>query len=301
MDILVLLKIIIRRWLVVLPVMAIVMATGYNTIKSIKPEFEASADVLLLTPSSVKDPTTGNVIQTNPLLDIRGGLATTGVILQTIVTDTSHHDALIKQNLSADYNVSVNGGAPIINVSAKAKQPQVADGTVAAVVNQISSELKTNQDALAVANDSRVSARVLTVSKAYELVGQKTRVAAAVGVVGFAAVIGAALLAESLAASRKRRRNVHADAELAALLTYPEPLRAGPSYDAESAESADPEIDNGSGDGNGDGGAVATGEAVLTTERSVEPPPPRWKSVSRKGRPFRQHVPAPGQPPTREL
>src|SRR5437879_1482616 len=161
---------------------------------------------MLLASSTNVDPVTNKVTVSNPFLDFKGGLGTTGVIIQTIISDGDHREALAKQNLSTVYSVSVNDrGAPIMSVSATAERPDVANATVAAVVNSISNELKISQDAVKVPAESRVTARLLTVSSAYQLAGNQTRVAAAIGAVGLAAIIRAALLAASLAGSRTTR------------------------------------------------------------------------------------------------
>jgi capsular polysaccharide biosynthesis protein len=227
-DILLLLKIIIRRWIVVVPVMAIVAITGYNALSSIKPKYQANADVMLIGETQSVDPVTGKVTINNPLVDIQNGLNQTGIILQTVVTDGNHHDALDKQKLSTNFDVNTDErGAPIMHVTATAGQPNIAEATVAAVVNSISAELTNTQNALKVPNDQRVGARLLTVSGAYALTGNKTRVAGAIGAVGVAAIAGAALLAESIASARARRRSRHDEAELAAVLAYPANAQVG--------------------------------------------------------------------------
>ena len=205
MDILILLKIIIRRWVVTLPVLGIVLVTGYNTISGLKPQYEAAADVILLSPTQQID-ANGKVILGNPFIDFRAGINVTAAIVQTIVTDGPHHEKLADQNLSTDYDITINSAAPIMTITARAEQPDVADGTVTAVANFITEELKSNQDAVNAPPETRVSTRLLTNTKAYPLAGERSRVAAAVGAVGFAAIIGAALLAESVVSGRRRRR-----------------------------------------------------------------------------------------------
>jgi capsular polysaccharide biosynthesis protein len=220
-DILSLLKIIIRRWIVVMPVIGIVLATGFNTIKSLKPEYKGSADLLLFAPTKTIDPITGQTVIGNPFKDFSPGLNTTGTILQTIVLDGPHHEALSDQNLSTDYDVTVSDSAPIMSVTANAERPDVADATVAAVVNSINAELQKNQDAAKVSADARVNARLLTVGNAYLLTGDRTRVAAAIAAVGLAAIIGAALVAESVASSMAKRKAARQESELAPVLVYP--------------------------------------------------------------------------------
>jgi len=188
-------------------------------------------------------------------------------------------------------------GAPILSVSATAEQPDVVNATVAAVVNSISNELKVNQDAVKVPPESRVTARLLTVSQAYQLAGDKTRVAAAVGAVGIAAIIGAALLAESMAASRTRRRGQRQDAELAALLAYPAGSGSPRPDAAEGAAAAAPPNKRATrATGNGDH-TVAVGETFAPEEDDAAPARGRRKGVRRGGRGL---AGTPADPPARE-
>ena len=58
MDLQTLIRIVLRRWMIVLPLIAVIVLAGQRVVSTIEPKYEASGSMLLLPPSQPAPPPT---------------------------------------------------------------------------------------------------------------------------------------------------------------------------------------------------------------------------------------------------
>lgn len=206
MDLRTLVRILVKRWMVVVPTIALSVLVGWQMLSSVKVTYEAKASVALFP-----------IGDENPLLAGSGPLqGAANVVVRQLANDTTRR-ALVSQGYGASYGVEVEDDAAIISIVAEADTEEEAVDTVDALIRQTDAVLANYQDLFQVPNGDRIVSNVLdTAENAQQLQAGRTRTKFAMVVLGTAATVSAALLAESWAQSRprrERRRRVRAQQE----------------------------------------------------------------------------------------
>ncbi len=202
-------RIILRRWYVVLLVLVVtVFAVGFAR-SGVAPLFEADASMIVL-PSNRNIVTVDDqpqVVYSNSYLNLGSSLATMAQILRLTVMSDEVRSSMAAENLSADYEIVVQTRAPIFSFTVRASSAEVALASRDRLITVIQDELRTRQDQVEAPQTNRIITQVLSQSgQAQQRVGSKTRVTLAVGVAGIVAAIAAAFIYESVWIETRRRR-----------------------------------------------------------------------------------------------
>lgn len=201
MDIITLLRILFRRWIVLVPLLALTVGSAYMVMRRVDPAYEAKASVLFL-PSSLsqEDPS-------NPFQQISQAIETTAQAIALVLTDGDVARTLAS-NERGTYTITPEKDSPIIHIRVTADQPEWALATLDGVLTDVDSELRTRQARVGSPEKAYIQASILTrSSKAKALYGSRVRSVAATIVVGICATVVAALITEALAQRRRARRD----------------------------------------------------------------------------------------------
>lgn len=207
MDLRTLLKILVRRWIVVVPTILVAVLVSQQMLGNVKPEYEAKGSLLLLSPT-VPDANaataTGGAL--NPYIDLRPALKNAASAFSTVMNDSASKALIAKQGLSKNYEVTVDPDSPILQVTASSERNRVAVETVKAVLQATQEQITAREVARKVAPANQMGTDILsTPTNATTVNSAKTRALIALIALGIAATLSVALLVESWAQSPARR------------------------------------------------------------------------------------------------
>ena len=235
MDLFTTIRILLRRWYVVLPALLLTAGGAAFTMKAVSPSYEATGAVVLLGPATAGAPVVGEPTPppVNPYLEFGGALETTGEILSRSLMSEATVERLAKQGATATYEVGTGseGGSPIVNVIATGPDEADAKRTVSIVIAEVREELKRRQEAAGAPASQFIRVEDVTVpTHATKMAGSTLRAVAAVMALGLALSFGLGFMAEAIAVRRAGRRAAQLSAPAAstpARSAIPEPPPPG--------------------------------------------------------------------------
>jgi capsular polysaccharide biosynthesis protein len=195
-----------RRWYLTIVLLALVMGGTYAAAKSTKPDYKASASVILLAPRQdlTKSANLGNV---NPYLGA-GTPTFANVLSRVMVSDVTVREVVAQhgtRNFTVGQGASTNG--PIINIDATDVSPVVATRTCTILISLIGREAAQRQQVLNIAPASYITIQTITAGdQPSKLQGSRTRVTIAVGAMGVVFTFATVLLIDSWLMARRARR-----------------------------------------------------------------------------------------------
>jgi capsular polysaccharide biosynthesis protein len=206
MDFGTLIRILVRRWYVVLPTLLITFLVAYTQVSSVKPEYTATGSILILQPAvdpAAPAPTTANQ---NPFAQLSAPLRTTAVVISGVLSDKAVHTQISQSGLSRDFTVTVDPDAPVTTITATAGSPKVAVATVNGLMARFTTELQARQTASGVPPTQQLQTQTLSAPTGAEKdSSNRSRAMGAFAVLGVIAALCAALTAENVAGRRRRR------------------------------------------------------------------------------------------------
>jgi hypothetical protein len=210
-DLLTTIRILLRRWFVVVPALLLTAGAAYLTLQTVKPSYEATGAVVLLGPATAGAPVPGEPSppQVNPYLEFGGALETTALIVSRSLMSEAAVTRLAEKGATAVYEVGTgsDGGSPLVNVIATDPDEAVALRTVEVLITEVGAELERRQAAARAPRSQFIRAETVTTpTRATPLSGSSLRAVAAVGALGLAASFGLGFLAEAVAVRRRRPR-----------------------------------------------------------------------------------------------
>jgi capsular polysaccharide biosynthesis protein len=216
-DLRTLLKIVVRRWIVVVPTIIVAVLVGSQLLGNVKPDYEAKGSLLLLLPTKAgATPPAGttdssaapdDIATLNPLLDLRASLDRTAAVFTTVMNDNAQKKVIASRGGTRDYTVTVDKDAPILEVTATDKKPSVAIDTVNAVLTSARAQIAYREAQRQVTPENRIGTDVLSApTRASALNAAKTRALVAFIALAIAAVLAVALVVESWSQAGKARR-----------------------------------------------------------------------------------------------
>lgn len=186
----------VRRWYILLPVLAL---TGWGVMvagNGIDPEYEVQATVMLTPGTTVSE-------VPNPYGSIDDANQAVGIVLNS----TEAHAQIAAQGLSTDYTVSPETRSTIMHFTVRADTPQVAISTGAALIDLAESELSTRQGDARVPRSSQYGVAALAPPSVLNVVYDgKLRIQAIVGILGASVGLVLAVLFDDIVGIVKRRR-----------------------------------------------------------------------------------------------
>jgi capsular polysaccharide biosynthesis protein len=207
-DLRTLLRILFRRWIVVVPTIIVAVLVAQQVLSNVKPEYEAKGSLLLLAPTAPANAAAGDAPEAaqNPYVDLRPALRNAGTAFATLMLDSNQKKALVAQGLSDDYEITVDDDAPILEFAATSDRRRIAIETVQQLLEATQEQIGARENARKVAIDDRIGVDVLqTPTTATTVNAAKTRALIALIALGVAATLSVALLVESWSQSPARR------------------------------------------------------------------------------------------------
>jgi hypothetical protein len=259
-DLLTFLRIAVRRWIVTVPLLALTAVVGMALVSRVDPVYKAEGSSLLLPPVvQVGDP--NSTATGNPYVDSNPGLVVTASALMQSASQPDTRGQQAAAGHSPTYRIDLDEKAPILTITDTAPTPEQAVDSVMGVQDLLQRQLVAREDAAAVPPQFRITIDNLVVPEgASEETGSKLRLAAAVGILGIAAVVAGALVSESWSARRRPSRYETRRSPI------PAATDAAPGSDPDTSEasapeevpvSITPELNGGDAPGNGDGDGVS--------------------------------------------
>lgn len=205
-------RVLLRRWRVVVPVFVLSVGVAVVMFLSVRTKYESTGTIVLTPPTEgprVSTGATGPVDQVNPLLAFDGSLSTSAAIIIQKLQDPTLQEQLLSDFPQAGYDVS-DGKlvGPFIVVVASARTPEQAKAITTMVLDRARAELKLSQDAVkAPASTFITPVSLITPTNGQPRIGGKVRFALMALVLSLVASLAAAYQLESIAEARATKRN----------------------------------------------------------------------------------------------
>src|SRR3954471_4306565 len=123
MDFLDFLRVLARRWYVVVAGIFAMVLTAVAVIVWVPTQYQSSGQLLLLLPPTAS----GKSTPTNPYLNLADGLTTTASLVSSQVSSKETHRQVVSRGYTGEYSVSVLPDAgPLIVVTATDSDPAKA-------------------------------------------------------------------------------------------------------------------------------------------------------------------------------
>jgi hypothetical protein len=198
-----------RRWMVTLPLLAVLLFFTYRMGAGIGAEYTGGASTILLGPSKQieRDPLTDvtKEIETNPFLGGPGTDELNRALAISIESDTMKR-AFEAKGLSKEYSLTPDNRAPILVVAVTAETKAQAEGTVDAILAELTAELQQQQDSVAAPDNQRAQVKVLSDSAVVPDYGNRKRTWGVFGALSVVLSVAAAVAADALLKLIARRR-----------------------------------------------------------------------------------------------
>jgi capsular polysaccharide biosynthesis protein len=155
-------KLLVRRWMIVLPMLVISATLAVVTMKQVKPDYVATAYVQLVPPvNGDSRPGQPTVDQRNPWIGL--GLQTIGNAAIVQVTDLSVVDDLQAAGYSDSYTVTMAQSSPLITFEIVGTSPHQSQVTAEQLIERFNKSLTTLQTAYGVTTADLITGRRLDV------------------------------------------------------------------------------------------------------------------------------------------
>lgn len=204
MDLVTFLRVLLRRWDVVLPGFLLTVVTVLSAGANVAPEFEAEGSLLLLGPST--STSSQGAVPVNPYLNIPSSLDSTAVIIAETMRSQETIRELANLGATADYEVEATQKTPILTVTTRGSSREQVLHTAQLVLRRAQDDLARRQQEAGAPEQAFIRSEVLTPPRASMHSGSKPRVMAAVGALGLGLTVLLAFAVENLAAWLIRRR-----------------------------------------------------------------------------------------------
>jgi capsular polysaccharide biosynthesis protein len=206
-------KLLVRRWVIVLPMLALSVALAVLTVGQVKPDYVATAYVQLVPPVLEETkPGQATPDQRNPWLGL--GLQTIGNAAIVTVTDQSVIDQLKAGGYSDSYTLTMASQSPLITFEVIGKSAQQARDTAEQLVSRYAKSVSTLQSTYGVSVGDSITARRLDLGT--NVVKSTSKVKRAlVAVAGAGLLLTVAVTVGFDAWVRRRRRRLEEAAAVA--------------------------------------------------------------------------------------
>jgi hypothetical protein len=206
------LRILLRRWYVVLPTLLVAGAAAYYTVQTIPASYEATGTLVLLGPAKSGEPVPGEPppAPINPFLELGGSLDVTGDVLTKVMLSDGVVARVAKQGGTAPYEVGTgsDGGSPIMNIVATGPDDAEAQNTVKVVAAELAKELQQRQEQAGSPPSQFIRFQEVSLpTKSKALLGSKFRAGAVVAALGLMLTFALAFLVDGIAERRSGRRS----------------------------------------------------------------------------------------------
>lgn len=198
------LTVLLRRWVVVLLGVLLTGGACYAVVKYVEPDYQASGQMLLLLPPEAS----GDSTPTSPFLNFQTGMTTAGSLIAGRVATKDAQRALAEAGNDAEYAVALAPDAgPLLLITAKDKDPEVALKTRDAVMSRIATDLADIQVTARVPKKQLITAQITSTSEHAEVLpGSRMRALAGAAGAGLLLTLLLAFGTDRIANLRRERR-----------------------------------------------------------------------------------------------
>ena len=196
------LKVLGRRWYLVLLGVLLTVVGSVGIFRLISPTYEVDTNVLVVGPSVTGDKN----LPTNAYLHLDAGLKPIRDVTTQVLMDPRSQGRLLAGAPTATYTVAATPlvAAPMISIVVKSKDSNEAAALSDNLVQSLGQTLSLLQTEVNAPTQLMVTSKVVSQTAPYPLTGNRLRAALAVGLLGIAISLMLPFLAES--ASRRRNR-----------------------------------------------------------------------------------------------
>ena len=174
------LRVFVRRWLFFGFGLAVSVGAGVATLDRVSSDYQASGQLVVLLPPDAQ----GTQAPVNPYLNLQSGLSMLASIVATDVMSATTERELASAGFTAEYDVGLLPGVgPLLQVTAKSKDPAMALATRDAVMTEVSDALTELQRDRGIPSRQIISAQESNVSPTAQVL-PGSRLRALVGAVG---------------------------------------------------------------------------------------------------------------------
>ena len=197
-------KVLLRRWYVVLVGMLLVAGALVYAIKEVPTQYQATGQVLILLPPKATGPNT----PTNPYMNLAPGLVTTATLIAEQLNNTTNHAAVKDAGFTSEYALGVvPDTGPLLVITAKDTNAREADQTMEEVVTRVGAQLDRMQANLEIPENQYMHTRRNdTNAGAQALPGSKIRAAGVLGGGGIVLTVVCAFLLDGFMRRRKAKQ-----------------------------------------------------------------------------------------------
>jgi capsular polysaccharide biosynthesis protein len=204
--------VLVRRYYFSVPLLALGFVLAYTYTQNIKPEYHASASVLLVGPTAVVSKDVPQPI--NPYASLGAGTVAAAVELDMTTTETLNEIRAAGNSTQFSVNnftASTITLFPIISIATTADTPQRAVSTANQIVTIIQAHLAARQKPYVPAANQQITAQVISDARgaSTDATSKKKARYVAIGV-GLVGSIVLTLLGDAMLKARARRRRVWA-------------------------------------------------------------------------------------------
>ena len=201
-------RLLARRWYVVIAGLVVTGVIVALVFRAIPPTYSATSQQMFITTPPTAQVVTGkgSVAGDNPLLELGGGYNVLAELMAKIMNGVQGQLAVQEAGGAGDYVVdTVPGDAPVVSISVEATTPQRALRTEKIVREVMAQTLESQQRAAGA--DARTFVVVRSVFEPVDAVyepASRVRAGGALLVIGLAMTVGLAFLVESFAQRRRQ-------------------------------------------------------------------------------------------------
>ncbi|MDP8931295.1 MAG: hypothetical protein M3O70_22670 [Actinomycetota bacterium] len=203
MDLVTFLRVLLRRWDVVVPGLVLTFVVVIAAGSSVSAEYEAEASLLLLGPST--STSSQGAVAVNPYLNNPEKLDATAVIIDRSMSSEEIKRELANLGATADYELTPTEKTPILTVTARGSSRDQVLHTSQLVLERVQGDLVRRQLEAGAPEHTWIRTEILSTPQVSMNTGNKPRVMAAVGALGLGITVMLAFMVESLAAWLPRR------------------------------------------------------------------------------------------------
>lgn len=186
----------VRRWYILIPLLALTGWGAWTAGNGIHPEYEVQATAMLLPGTTVSE-------VPNPY----GGIDEANQAVGIVLNSAESLAQISAQGLSTEYTVTPESRSNILRFTVRADDPEVAVATGTALLDLVRSELSARQDEAGIPDAGQIGIDVLAAPAVLDVVYEgKLRVQAIVGIVGASIALVVAVLFDDIIGLLRRRR-----------------------------------------------------------------------------------------------
>lgn len=202
------LKLLARRWVVVVVGVLLTAGAGFAVMKMVPTTYQASSQMLILLPPEAS----GRTTPTNPYLNLQPGQTTTASLVAGTITTKDSQLAMVKAGFPSSYSVAlIPGAGPLLVITTKDTDPKAALATRNAVMDRVDAELAQIQSEVSVPKRQMMHTSRSSVSGADVLPGSRLRALMATTAAGGLLILLVAFSLDRLLGRRRATSEVTQD------------------------------------------------------------------------------------------